>query len=104
MPPCPHYGPGSNPCLSYLRGAITIPKEDPTHSRHHRCRHHDPHNQKSKKRPATRTPPPTSPHKLDQVAIFDVVAEVADIHAILALAKFSELGCFLVRRIYWPTK
>src|ERR1700691_5759644 len=34
----------------------------------------------------TKTPPPTSPHKLNHIAVFDVVAEVADIHAVLPLA------------------
>jgi len=65
---------------------------------------HNYHIQKSKKRPATETPQPTSPHKLDQVAIFDVVAEVADIYAVLPLAMFGKLGRFFMRRIYWSTE
>ena len=59
---------------------------------------------KNKKKPATKTPPPTSPHELDQIAVLDVIAKVADIHAILPLAVFSEFDRFFVRRIYWPTE
>ena len=47
----------------------------------------------------TKTPPPTSPHKLNQVAVFDVVAEVADVHAVLPLAVLRKLDRLLVRRI-----
>jgi hypothetical protein len=59
---------------------------------------------KNKKRPATKTPPPTSPHELDQVTVLDVVAKVADIHAIFPLAVFGEFDRFFVRCIYWPTE
>jgi hypothetical protein len=100
----PHSGPGSSSGPFYLQGVINIPNEDPTHNRHHCCCCHDRHNQKSKKKPATRTPPPTSPHKFDQVAVFDVVAEVANIHAVLPLAMFGKLDCFFVWCIYWSTK
>jgi hypothetical protein len=81
---------------------MTIPRED--RNPHRRYCHHDPTTIKSKKRPATKTPPPTSPHKLDQIAIFDFVAEVADIHPVLPLAVFGELDRFFVWRIYWPTE
>jgi hypothetical protein len=60
--------------------------------------------EKKNKRPAIKTPPPTSPHELDQVAVLDVVTEVADIHAILSLAMFGELDRFFVRCIYRPAK
>ena len=51
------------------------------------------------KNETTKTPPPTSPHKLNQIAVFDVVAEVADVHAVLPLAVLRKLDRFLVRRV-----
>jgi hypothetical protein len=63
-----------------------------------------PQPKKNKKRPATKTPPPTSPHELDHVAVLDVVAKVADIHAIFPLAVFGEFDRFFVRCIYRATE
>lgn|SRR5712671_991802 len=80
-------------------GAGTTPNIAPMHNRHHHG-----HNRKSKKGPTTKTPTPTSPHKLHQVAIFDVVAEVADIDTVLTLAMLGKLYRFFVRSIYWSTK
>jgi hypothetical protein len=61
---------------------------------------HPMHHHKLKKATkTTKTPPPTSPHKLNQVAVFDVVAEVADVHAVLPLAVLRKLDRFLVWRV-----
>ena len=99
MPPRPHSGPGTGPSPSYLQGPFRERIETPTAA----TATTTPTTIKSEKRPATKTPPPTSPHELDQIAIFDFVAEVADIHPVLPLAVFGELDRFFVRRIYWPT-
>ena len=44
----------------------------------------------------TKTHPSTFPRKLKQVVVFDVLAEVADLHAVLPLAVLRKLDCFLV--------
>jgi hypothetical protein len=54
---------------------------------------------KKKVTKTTKMIPPTSPHKLNQVAVFDTVAEVADVHAVLTLAVLRKLDRLLVRRV-----
>ncbi len=48
--------------------------------------------------------PPTSPHKLNQVAIFDIVAKIPNVNAVFPLADLRELHRILVRSIYRAPK
>jgi hypothetical protein len=104
--PCPFAFPHDTP-LRGDDGARSLPPRTliPPGSRlRFCCCRHSHHNQKNKKRPATEAPPPTSPHELDQVAVLDVVAKVADIHAVLPLAMFGEFDRFFMWCINRPTK
>lgn len=44
----------------------------------------------------TQSKAPTSPHEFHQVTIFDIVAQVSDVDAILAFADFGEFDSLLV--------
>ena len=71
---------------SYLQGGQIPNQGDPP----------DAPPQTKKARKTTKTPPPTSPRTLNQVAVFDVVAEVANVPAVLLLAVLHKLDCHLV--------
>ena len=68
-----------------------LPDQD-DHTMHH-------HHKVEKGRMTTKTSPPTSSHKFNQFAVFDVVDKVADIHAVLPLAVPRKLDRLLVRRV-----
>lgn len=52
----------------------------------------------------TNNPPPTSPHEFHQVAVADLVAEVADIDAVLPLADLCKLHGLLVVGVHRAAK